>query len=102
MAAEFGIGLALGRNVYRLKDAIGSLGAGILSQISGVFMLAMSVGIYVIVNDHFLFPLQADDWRLWVGLLIAYDFFYYWNPRIDHEVGRPINGRCRPTILHRV
>ena len=31
--------------------------------------------------------LQADDWRVWVGALIAYDFFYYWNHRIDHEVG---------------
>ena len=32
-------------------------------------------------------PLRADDWRVWVGALIAYDFFYYWNHRIDHEVG---------------
>jgi alkylglycerol monooxygenase len=45
MAAEYGIGLALGRNVYRLNDAIGSLTAGILSQISGVFTLALRVGI---------------------------------------------------------
>src|SRR5271166_362694 len=88
MAAEFGIGLALGRNVYRLNDAVGSLNAGILSQISGVFMLALSVGVYVLVYNHFaLFPLPADDWRVWVGALVAYDFFYYWNHRIDHEVG---------------
>jgi alkylglycerol monooxygenase len=88
MAAEFGISLALGRNVYRLNDAIGSLAAGILSQISGVFMLVLSVGIYILVYNHFsLFALHADDWRVWVGALIAYDFFYYWNHRIDHEVG---------------
>ena len=88
MAAEFGIGLALGRHVYRLNDAVGSLAAGILSQISGVFMLALSVGIYVLVYDHFaLFAFKADDWRVWVGALVAYDFCYYWNHRIDHEVG---------------
>jgi sterol desaturase/sphingolipid hydroxylase (fatty acid hydroxylase superfamily)/uncharacterized membrane protein YhhN len=88
MAAEFGIGLALGRNVYRLNDAVGSLTAGILSQISGVFMLALSVGVYVLVYDRFaLFTLRADDWRVWIAALIAYDFFYYWNHRIDHEVG---------------
>jgi hypothetical protein len=52
MAAEFGISLALGRNVYRLNDAIGSLAAGILSQISGVFVLALSVGVYVLVYTH--------------------------------------------------
>jgi sterol desaturase/sphingolipid hydroxylase (fatty acid hydroxylase superfamily)/uncharacterized membrane protein YhhN len=80
--------LALGHNVYRLNDAVGSLTAGILSQISGVFMLALSVGVYVLVYDHFaLFSLPAGDWGVWVGALIAYDFFYYWNHRIDHEVG---------------
>jgi len=88
MAAEFAIGVATGRNVYRLNDAIGSLTAGILSQISGVFMLALSVGIYVLVYKHFsLVAMRADDWRVWVGALIAYDFLYYWNHRIDHEVG---------------
>ena len=88
MAVEFGLGLAMGRNVYRLNDAVGSLAAGILSQISGVFMLALSIVVYVLVYDHFaLFALAADDWRVWVGALVAYDFCYYWNHRIDHEVG---------------
>ena len=48
MAAEFAVGVATGRNVYRLNDAVGSLTAGILSQLSGVFMLALSLGIYVL------------------------------------------------------
>jgi sterol desaturase/sphingolipid hydroxylase (fatty acid hydroxylase superfamily)/uncharacterized membrane protein YhhN len=88
MAAEFGISLALGRNVYRFNDAIGSLTTGILNQISGVFMLALSVGVYVLVYNHLaLLSLSASDWRVWVGALIAYDFFYYWNHRIDHKVG---------------
>src|SRR5271155_5199592 len=88
MAAEFGIGLALGRNVYRLNDAIGSLTAGILSQTSGIFMLTLSVGVYVLAYDHFaLLSLRQDDRRGWGGALVAYDFFYYWNHRIDHEVG---------------
>ena len=60
MAVEFGLGLAMGRNVYRLNDAVGSLAAGILSQISGVFMLALSIVVYVLVYDHFaLFALAA-------------------------------------------
>ncbi len=88
MAAEFGIGLALGRNVYRLNDAIGSLTAGILSQISGVFTLALRVGIYVVVYERFaVFPLRADDWRVWLAALLAYDFLYYWNHRVGHECG---------------
>src|SRR5260370_42421971 len=72
MAAEFGIGLALGRNVYRLNDAVGSLTAGILSQISGVFTLALPVGVYVVVYDRLdLLPLGADDLRGWGLSLLA-------------------------------
>jgi sterol desaturase/sphingolipid hydroxylase (fatty acid hydroxylase superfamily)/uncharacterized membrane protein YhhN len=88
MAVEFGVGLALGRNVYRLNDAIGSLTAGILSQISGVFTLALRVGIYVVVYDRLaLVQLPADDWRVWPLALLAYDFLYYWNHRVGHECG---------------
>ena len=88
MALEFGVGLALGRNVYRLNDAIGSLTAGILSQISGVFTLALRVGIYVVVYQRFaLIALPADDWRVWLIALLAYDFLYYWNHRVGHECG---------------
>ena len=88
MAVEFGVGLALGRNVYRLNDAIGSLTAGILSQISGVFTLALRVGIYVVVYDRFaLVQLPADDWRAWLFALLVYDFLYYWNHRVGHECG---------------
>jgi alkylglycerol monooxygenase len=88
MAVEFGVGLALGRNVYRLNDAIGSLTAGILSQISAVFTLALRVGIYVVVYDRFaLVQLPTDDWRVWLFALLAYDFLYYWNHRVGHECG---------------
>jgi sterol desaturase/sphingolipid hydroxylase (fatty acid hydroxylase superfamily)/uncharacterized membrane protein YhhN len=88
MAVEFGAGLALGHNVYRLNDAIGSLTAGILSQISGVFTLALRVGIYVVVYDRFAHvQLPADDWRVWLFALLAYDFLYYWNHRVGHECG---------------
>jgi len=44
--------------------------------------------VYVLIRDHFaLFDLAADAWRVWAGALIAYDFCYYWNHRVDHEVG---------------
>ena len=99
MAAEFGLGLMTGRNVYRLNDAVGSLTAGILSQISGVFMLALSVGFYVLAYDRFaLFSLRADDWRVWVGALIAYDFLYILLEPPHRPRGRPVlGGACRPS-----
>ena len=37
MALEFVVGVARGRNTYRLADALSSLGLGVMSQAVGVF-----------------------------------------------------------------
>ncbi|HJV76256.1 MAG TPA: hypothetical protein VJ654_18695, partial [Noviherbaspirillum sp.] len=46
IAIELIIGLLRRRNSYRLNDAINSLSLGILSQVSGVFMQLLRIGIY--------------------------------------------------------
>ena len=41
-------------------------------------MLALTVGIYTVVYTHLaVFQLPADDWLVWLGALLAYDFLYY-------------------------
>ena len=37
IALEFGVGLARGRNTYRLNDAVNSLSLGVMSQVVGLF-----------------------------------------------------------------
>ena len=88
MAAEFAVGSGPGATSTASTTRSARSTAGMLSQLSGVFMLALSVGIYVVVYNRLrLFALDAGDWRVWLGALVAYDFLYYWNHRIDHEVG---------------
>jgi alkylglycerol monooxygenase len=77
----------LGRRVYRLNDAISSIGLGVLSQISGVFSKALQVGIYALVLQQVaLFELPADSAWVWISGLLLYDFCYYWLHRAGHEV----------------
>ncbi|MFT3812456.1 MAG: lysoplasmalogenase family protein [Acidovorax sp.] len=89
MALEWAVGRARGRNPYRLADAVSSVGLGALSQTSAVFTAGLRVGLYALVHEH------AALWRndgFWLGVpgwllaLLFYDFCYYWNHRLGHEV----------------
>jgi alkylglycerol monooxygenase len=84
---ELLVGLQRRRNTYRLNDAINSLSLGVLSQISGVFMRLLRIGIYAwLVERIALFRLPADSVWVWVSGLLLYDFYYYWLHRMSHEV----------------
>ncbi len=87
IAVEFAVGVARGRNTYRLNDALSSIGLGILSQVSGVFTKLMTIGIYTLAFEHLaLVRLPADSPWVWLGALVAYDFCYYWHHRAGHRV----------------
>lgn len=90
IALEFAVGWARGRNTYRLADAVSSISLGMLSQTSAVFTALLRIGLYALLFEH------AALWRndaFWTGpagwllALLAYDFCYYWNHRLGHEVG---------------
>lgn len=84
---ELIVGLLRRRNTYRLNDAINSISLGVLSQVSGVFMQALRIGIYAwLVNHIGLYKLSAESIWVWVSGLLLYDLCYYWLHRCGHEV----------------
>ncbi|MBN8493486.1 MAG: sterol desaturase family protein [Burkholderiales bacterium] len=88
IAAEFAIGWARGRNTYRLNDALGSLGLGVMSQVADAFGTLLKVAVYTLVFQHVaLFELSASSVWVWIFALIGYDFCYYWLHRAGHRVG---------------
>jgi alkylglycerol monooxygenase len=76
-----------GRQVYRVHDAISSIGLGVMSQLAGVFLKLLTVGVYAGCAQRVaLFALPADSAWTWVGGLLLYDFLYYWLHRAGHEI----------------
>ena len=88
MAVELVAARLMRRRVYRLNDAINSIGLGTFSQIVGVFTKLLTIGVYAWVVEHVaLFALPADSVWVWISGLLLYDFCYYWLHRCGHEVG---------------
>jgi sterol desaturase/sphingolipid hydroxylase (fatty acid hydroxylase superfamily) len=87
IAIEYLVGRARGRNTYRLNDTVNSLSLGLLSQVVNLFTRLLRIGIYAVVATHAaIWQLPADQWWVWVAGIVAYDFCYYWNHRLGHEM----------------
>ncbi|MEL7311248.1 MAG: sterol desaturase family protein [Pseudomonadota bacterium] len=83
-----------GTGFFRFNDAIGSLATGAYNSTTGLFTKVISIGIYAVVLDHFApfqMPLSWFDGSprgllAWLGVLLLWDFMYYWKHRLGHEV----------------
>ena len=84
---EYLVGRRRNKNTYRLNDSMNSIGLGIMSQLIGVFVTLLTIGIYTLEFTQLSFwKLPADSVWVWVAGLVAYDFCYYWKHRAGHTV----------------
>jgi sterol desaturase/sphingolipid hydroxylase (fatty acid hydroxylase superfamily) len=75
------------KSPYRLGDAVASVSLGALSTYVGVYTRLLSFGLYVLAFDTLrLATLDEQLPWVWCGALLAYDFLYYWNHRLGHEI----------------
>ena len=87
MALECAVARLRRRSPYRLADALSSVGLGALSTYLGVFTRLVTVGIYVwVYREARVATLDAGSPWVWATGLLLYDFLYYWNHRLGHEV----------------
>lgn len=74
------------RKLYRLPDSIANLSCGITSQLSGLFLRVLAIGVYEVIFSNFaLFNLERN-WIYWVALFFLVDFAYYWGHRMSHQI----------------
>ncbi|MCI0751317.1 MAG: sterol desaturase family protein [Flammeovirgaceae bacterium] len=74
------------QKLYRLPDAIANLSCGITSQISGLFLKVLAIGVYQFLFEHFAFFSWQPNWLYWVVLVLLVDLAYYWAHRMSHEI----------------
>lgn len=65
IALEYAVGVARGRNTYRLNDALSSIGLGITSQLVGLLTKAWTLGLYAAVHAAWA-PVVLPESSPWV------------------------------------
>lgn len=86
IALEWFIDWRKGTAYLRLNDAIGSLSAGIVSRVMDIVHKLIPLSLYVLVYENYGLFTLPENTVVWVIAFIAYDFFYYWNHRLGHEL----------------
>lgn len=79
---------------YRSNDAINSISAGILSETTAYFTNILKYTIWALILGKFAifdmlrswFDTSAQGILLWVLAAVLWDFCYYWNHRLGHEI----------------
>ncbi len=74
------------RDLYRFSDTVANISCGITSQLSGLFMRVIAIGVYEVVYDNFALFTLEKTWLYWFGLFLLTDFTYYWAHRMSHEI----------------
>ncbi len=83
-----------GTGRYRSNDAINSLSAGTLNSTFGYFTKFIAIAIWGFAFSHLALFHMDPAWfdtsptgiALWIVAALAYDFCYYWNHRLGHEI----------------
>lgn len=83
-----------GTGYYRSNDAINSLTAGILSESTGYFTKFLQYTIWGLVLSKLAVFNMERSWfdasvggvLLWILAAVLWDFCYYWNHRLGHEI----------------
>lgn len=71
---------------YRFSDAITSLTLGIVSRATGLAKNLVPFTMYYLALDYIALVDMPNQWWVWVLAFVVYDFCYYWNHRMGHEV----------------
>ncbi len=94
IVAEIIVDRRRGTGYFMWQDSLGSLSAGALSTTTGLFTKLIGIAVYAFVLEHFAlfrmpaewFDFSASGIAAWLGVLLLWDFFYYWKHRLGHEM----------------
>ena len=105
--AELGYALLRRKSLLRLNDSVSDLSLGILSQLTGVFIKLLTIGIYIVVESRwgvqrwsglpawedaapvtFASGVTVHPTALlsWFVVFMLVDLAYYWSHRVSHVV----------------
>lgn len=71
---------------YRLKDAMTNINCGVISQITGAFLLVALFSLYTFIEERFgMFDIPVVWWAFPIAFIL-FDFMYYWAHRLSHEI----------------
>jgi alkylglycerol monooxygenase len=72
--------------LFKYESSISNISIGIAERLLNLFVAASFYQLYYYVYDNYaIFDIPAN-WMVWIALILATDFVWYWYHRLGHEV----------------
>lgn len=72
--------------LFKYESSISNVSIGIAERLLNLFVAATFYKLYYwVYNQYALFTIPAN-WMVWIALILATDFVWYWYHRLGHEV----------------
>jgi alkylglycerol monooxygenase len=72
--------------LFNYEGSIANLSVGIAERLLNLFITGSFYSLYYYVYEHFSIFNLPTGWWMWLILLLATDFVWYWYHRLGHEV----------------
>jgi sterol desaturase/sphingolipid hydroxylase (fatty acid hydroxylase superfamily) len=73
------------RELFETKDTFSSLAMGVGNVVVGLATKGVILGVYLWIYQFRIITLDSTKWWVWILLLFADDFSYYWFHRTSHS-----------------
>ncbi|MFP9115497.1 sterol desaturase family protein [Flavobacterium sp. RHBU_3] len=72
--------------LFKYESSISNISIGIAERLLNLFVSGTFYGWYYYVYDNYAIFYIPNHWLIWVALILATDFVWYWYHRLGHEV----------------
>ncbi|KOS05108.1 sterol desaturase [Flavobacterium akiainvivens] len=72
--------------LFKYESSVSNISIGIAERLLNLFVAASFYQLYYYVYDNYAIWDIPANWMVWIALILATDFVWYWYHRLGHEV----------------
>jgi len=74
------------KNVFKYESSISNISIGIAERLLNLFIAASFYSLFYHIYNNYSLLQIPNTWYMWIFLILATDFVWYWYHRLGHEV----------------
>ena len=73
------------KNIYKYESSVSNISIGIAERLLNLFITVSFYNLYVWIYENYRLLDISNAWWIWVVMLLATDFVWYWYHRLGHH-----------------
>jgi alkylglycerol monooxygenase len=74
------------QDIFKYESSVSNISIGIAERLINLFVSVSFYQVFYWIYENYALFSIPDNWMVWVALVLATDFVWYWYHRLGHEV----------------